>query len=64
MDNETIAKKLKKLRGEKSMREVANAVGISASALGMYETGKRIPRDSIKKKLAEYYQYPLVDLFF
>ena len=64
MDAKVIAAKLKNLRGEKSMEEVAKAIGISKSAIAMYETGKRIPKDTVKKKLAEYYNYPLADLFF
>ena len=52
---DVIAKRLLKLRGEKSREEVARANGISASALAMYEIGERIPRDEIKVSLAKYY---------
>ena len=30
----------------------------------MYETGKRIPRDEIKIKLADYYQKTVQQIFF
>ena len=53
MDRTKISKNLIALRGEKSREEVAFSIGISASALSMYETGQRIPRDEIKLKLAE-----------
>ena len=43
------------LRGARRREEVATAVGISFSALCMYETGRRIARDDVKIALAEYY---------
>lgn len=52
------------LRGEKSQAEVAQAVGISDSALSMYECGERIPRDSVKVKLAQYYKTTVQKIFF
>ena len=63
MDN-TFSIKLVALRGEKSQTEVAAANGISTSALAMYETGKRVPRDEIKRSLANYYGVSVGDLFF
>jgi transcriptional regulator with XRE-family HTH domain len=59
-----IGKRLLELRGEKSQAEVAQAVGISDSALSMYECGERIPRDSVKVKLAQYYKTTVQKIFF
>ena len=53
---EKVAERLQRLRGERSREEVAKAVGVSISAIAMYENGERIPRDGIKLKIAEYYQ--------
>ena len=64
MNTKKIAAKLRELRGDKSMEEVARAIGISKSAIAMYETGKRVPKDNVKKKLSEYYKCPVSDLFF
>lgn len=64
MDNRLIAQKLVELRGAKSRQEVANALHISLSAIGMYETGKRIPRDDIKERFARYYGIPVSYIFF
>lgn len=64
MDKEQIAKKLINLRDGKSRNEVAKAVGISVSALSMYENGDRIPRDEIKVKIAEYYGESIESIFF
>lgn len=58
------AEKLVAARGERSREEVANAVGVSLSAITMYETGGRIPRDEIKIKLADYYGTSVQTLFF
>lgn len=57
-------KRLVELRGDRSQSEVANAIGIATSTLGMYETEQRIPRDSIKIALSEYYGTTVQDIFF
>ena len=59
----TVAEKLIHARGTKTREIVANAVGISVSAIGMYETGARIPRDEIKVKLADYFGTSVQTLF-
>ena len=64
MDNMKIAERLRKLRGDKSQREVADAVGVTAMAMSLYESGERIPRDEIKIKLAKYYQTTVDAIFF
>ena len=57
-------KRLVSLRGDKSQETVAKDVGISTSALGMYETEQRIPRDEIKIALAEYFNTTVEAIFF
>lgn len=57
-------KRLIALRGKKSQAEVAKNVGIATSTLGMYETEQRMPRDSIKIALAEYYNSTVQAIFF
>jgi transcriptional regulator with XRE-family HTH domain len=61
---EGIGARLRELRGSKSITEVADAIGIAQSTLSMYENGERIPRDSIKIKLAKYYGVSIETLFF
>lgn len=56
--------RLRELRGAKTQRDVAKQVGISCSALAMYETGERIPRDEIKVKLAKFYGVSVGSIFF
>ena len=64
MDAIKIGKTLRELRGDKTIEKVASDVGISKSALAMYERGERIPRDEIKVSLANYYNKPITDIFY
>lgn len=64
MNAKLIGQRLVELRGNKTQDEVAKALGISVSALSMYEQGKRIPRDSIKIRIAAFYKRPIYDIFF
>ena len=64
MDSEKIAQTLVKLRGARPRAQVAIALGISVSALGMYETGARIPRDETKRKIAQYYEKTVEEIFY
>ena len=64
IDANAIGKKLVELRGKKTQEEVAKSIGISISALSMYERGERIPRDNIKIRLSAYYKRPVHKIFF
>lgn len=64
MDKEQIGKKLVALRGKRSQAEVAEAIGVTPSAYSQYERGERIPRDEIKKRIAEYYRRSVNTIFF
>ena len=64
VDLEVIAERLIALRGDRTREEVAKAVGISVSALGMYEQGRRMPRDEVKVNLANYFNKDVQSIFF
>lgn len=64
MDAIAIGKELVRLRGSRTQEEVAKALGISLSAIGMYERGERIPRDEIKIAIAKYYDKTVQSIFF
>lgn len=64
MNEAEIGKRLRMLRGDKSRQEVSDAIGVSMSALAMYENGERIPRDTIKVKIANYYKKTVQEIFF
>lgn len=59
-----IAERLKQARGDTPRETVAQAVGITVSAISMYENGQRIPRDEIKVRLADYYHTTVQALFY
>ncbi|MBO7451795.1 MAG: helix-turn-helix transcriptional regulator [Clostridiales bacterium] len=63
-DRKSIGSKLVILRGNRSQKEVADSIGISVSALSMYETNNRVPRDSVNIRLADYYNVTVQELFF
>lgn len=64
MDKVAIGKKLRELRGETSQKVVSSAVGVLQSTYCMYETGQRVPSDEVKKKIAEYFNTTVQDIFF
>lgn len=64
MDSKLIGLKLRTLRGNLTQQEVANSLGISLSAVSMYESGQRIPRDEVKVKFANYYGVSVESIFF
>ena len=64
MNIKKIGERLVSLRGDKTQATVANAVGISVSALSMYEQGNRMPRDEIKIRLAEYFGTTIESIFY
>lgn len=56
--------KIRALRGERTQSTVAAAVGITKSALAMYENNKRRPRDEVKIKLARYFGCSVAEIFY
>ncbi len=64
MNSKAIAEKLRQLRGKRTLQEVCDRIGITESALSQYETGKRIPKDDFKMKLAAFYGVSIEWLFF
>lgn len=64
MNTTAIGQRLISLRGKRTQDEVAKALGISLSAIGMYERGERIPRDEVKIAIAKYYDTTVQSIFF
>ena len=56
--------KIRALRGERTQSTVAAAVGITKSALAMYERDERRPRDEVKVKLAQYFGCSVAEIFY
>ena len=64
LEAKEIGERLIKLRGSIPRDTVAKSIGISVSAISMYENGERIPRDAIKIKLADFYGKSVQEIFF
>jgi len=63
-DKAVVGERLKALRGSRSQKEVADALGVTAMAISQYEAGDRMPRDEIKVKLANYYRKSVTSIFY
>lgn len=61
---ETTGERLRRLRGNRKIAEVARDVGLSSAAISMYENGQRTPSDKNKKALAAYYGRSVAYIFF
>lgn len=48
--------RLKELRGERTLQEVADGIGMTRVAMGYYEKGERKPDIEMLYKIASYYQ--------
>ena len=59
----SIGEKMRELRGDKSQSLVAKDL-MSDSALSSYENDERVPRDDVKKRIAEYYDTTVQEIFF
>ena len=64
LDRLGIGKKLRELRGTRTIQEVSDATGIPWSTICMYELGQRLPGDDNKIILANYYNVTVGELFF
>lgn len=59
-----IGRRLIAIRGDIPRDELANAIGVSISAVSMYENGERIPRDDIKIRIANFFVRSVQEIFF
>jgi putative transcriptional regulator len=64
MNKREIGKRLRQLRGEIPRETVAKAVGVTTTAIAMYENGNRIPRDPTKIALAQFFGKSIESIFF
>lgn len=64
LDTIEIGKRLRALRGDRTLQKVSDDTGLGVSALTMYELGNRMPRDEAKITLAKYYETTIDSLFF
>jgi transcriptional regulator with XRE-family HTH domain len=64
LDRVAVGQRLRNLRGDKTLDEVAKALGVTSMAVSLWERGERIPNDDIKIKIAAFYKTSVTDIFF
>ena len=64
LDRLEVGKRLRALRGKRTLDEVAKALGVTSMAVSLWERGERIPNDDIKIKIAAYYNTTVTAIFF
>lgn len=64
INREGMGKKLRELRGSRTIKEISDATGLAWSTICSYELGQRVPEDKNKVKLAKYYNVTIQELFF
>ncbi|WP_371363662.1 hypothetical protein SRRS_45380 [Sporomusa rhizae] len=55
---------LRKLRGKKSLSEIAHNINITPQMLGKIERGERNPSLAIAKRISHYYGVRVDEIFF
>lgn len=50
-----LGQRLRLLRGDRSQREIAEALKVTRSAYSMYEIGERTPDDALLVRMADYF---------
>jgi|SRR6185312_2829286 len=60
---ENFGQRLRNLRGGRSQREVASALGMPATTLSTLENQESVPRGEVLQKLAEHFKVPLSYFF-
>jgi transcriptional regulator with XRE-family HTH domain len=63
-DRVEVGKRLRKLRGSRTLDEVGEGLGVTGMAVSLWERGERMPSDEMKVKIAAYYKKSVMSLFF
>lgn len=64
MNTEKIAGNLRRIRGDRTLAEMASLLGVTTAAVGNYEQAARIPRDETKVKYAEISGLSVEEIFY
>ena len=60
----TVGERLKFLRGKKTKKQVADAIGVSYSTYVKYERNERKVNDDVKCRIAKLYGRTVQSIFF
>lgn len=66
LENNYIGDNLRYLRKKKNLTqtELAKELGIPTTTYNAYETGQNVPRDEMKRKIANYYNRTVQFIFY
>lgn len=64
LTNETVGKRLRALRGIRTKKQVAEAIGVSFSSYVKYERDERKVNDDVKIRIAKFYGKSVESIFF
>jgi transcriptional regulator with XRE-family HTH domain len=53
LEKRDLGKAIRRLRGDRTQRECAEAAGISASSWSLYESGERDPRPAMRRRISK-----------
>jgi DNA-binding XRE family transcriptional regulator len=59
-----VGQRLMTLRGVRTQKEVAEALGISECCFRHYESGRNMPKYQLKQPIADYFNVDVSALFF
>lgn len=63
-DRVKVGQRLRALRGSRTLGDVANALEVSTMAVSLWERGERMPNDTMKVKIANFYKKSVMAIFF
>lgn len=63
-DKTVVGERLRKLRGSRTLEEVATALNVTTMAVSLWERGERTPSDNMKVAIASYYNRTVMSIFF
>lgn len=63
-DRVKVGQRLRALRGSRTLEDVANALEVSTMAVSLWERGERMPNDTMKVKIANFYKKSVMTIFF
>ena len=66
MTNKEVGEMIRTRRMARGMTqdELANAIGVTASAIGLFENGKRRPKDEVAEAIADVFNIPKWAVYF
>lgn len=66
MNTKEVGEMIRARRESRNMTQddLASAIGVTASAIGLFENGKRRPKDSVAEALADVFNIPKWSIYF